>query len=258
MKSVREQISELGATLDVYRDYVKRLEKYKSNTFYVSKEKKIRLQLNRQIRFLSDSVLKTKNKKLKDTWAQIKAIIEPLTEDLKLVERISRAHESERAWPDLEIACAGLVDTTSDRHDIPSEIPKGEVREDLEEASKAFSSELFHSCIAMSRKAYEGALEEKYESITGKPPVEDFNCPSCRKKIIKSKPIGVTKLHKWAIEEGIISDKFRHIGFLVPGLGAGATHPSKGVFPRDLYVARTSLLLACSLIKRLSGSSQLA
>lgn len=153
--------------------------------------------------------------------------------------------EFQKVLIDLEVAA-----TSFDRSsfEVPPEIPIGEIRSDLEEAIKDYDNGCFASSQIMCRRAYEGALREKYKEIEGKEPKEDFNCPYCKKRIRKDVEMSVTKLHKWAVEKKVIHEKLQNVGFLIPELAAGAAHPNQNPFPRDKQIAKLTIEATFALI----------
>lgn len=103
----------------------------------------------------------------------------------------------------------------------------------------------------MCRRAYEAALSIKFQEMEKKYPLENLNCPSCNKVIINSKPINITKLHKWAIGKELIPSKLDNIGYIIPRLGSGGAHYSKEKLPRDPDIAKVSLITTLTLLKLL-------
>ncbi len=231
------------------------LHKYRGNKTYSVNYIKELQNLNREFVFLEAFIMKTncipkkKFEKLRDLVKVIYAAEE--TED-----RLRNIIALETFWPRLEVEFQSFK---FESFNIPEAIPAGEVRTDLEEAIKDYDNECFISAQVMCRRAYEGALRDKYKLVEGKDPQEDFNCPNCKCTIRKNSEISITKLHKWAVEKKIIHEKLQNVGFLIPEIGAGSAHPPKNPFPRDKEIAKLCIEASFALVlqvykKQLSSS----
>ncbi|GFN40225.1 MAG: hypothetical protein YK1309IOTA_1460001 [Marine Group I thaumarchaeote] len=63
--------------------------------------------------------------------------------------------------------------------------------------------------------------------------------------------MGITKLHGWALKEGVITEKLKSVGFLTADLGAGGAHPPLYNFPRDPDLAKLGILATITLLKQI-------
>ena len=131
-----------------------------------------------------------------------------------------------------------------------------EQRLDLEEAIRDYNEKCYLSSLVLCRRSYEGALAQAYKSKTKTDPIQDVLCPKCGKKI-NSKYLGITKLHKWAIANKIISEKLKSVGFLTADLGAGGAHPPLYEFPRDPDIAKLGIQATITLLKQIYSNSKL-
>ena len=157
--------------------------------------------------------------------------------------------ELERFWPDLEVEWISIKSTDTS-FKIPKEIPMNEQRLDLEEAIRDYNEKCYLSSLVLCRRAYEGALAQAYKSKTNSDPIQDVLCPKCNKKI-NSQYLGITKLHKWAMENKLISEKLKSVGFLAADLGAGGAHPPLYDFPRDPDIAKLGIDATITLLKQI-------
>ena len=125
-----------------------------------------------------------------------------------------------------------------------------EQRLDLEEAIRDYNEKCYLSSLVLCRRAYEGALAQAYKSKTNSDPIQDVLCPKCNKKI-NSQYLGITKLHKWTMENKLISEKLKSVGFLAADLGAGGAHPPLYDFPRDPDIAKLGIDATITLLKQI-------
>jgi hypothetical protein len=137
--------------------------------------------------------------------------------------------------------------------EIPEEIPMTEYRLDLEEAIKDFDNGCFISALVLCRRAYEGALVALYKSKTGKDPVGEIRCKHCKNLIRDKAYMGIAKLHGWAIDDKIITDRLKQVGFLLTDMGTGAAHPPLLDFPRDIEISRLGITATLALLKEINS-----
>ncbi len=135
--------------------------------------------------------------------------------------------------------------------EIPSGIPMNVVRLDLAEAIKDYDNDCYLSSQVMCRRAYEGALREKFHEIESREPREDFLCLHCKKIINRNVNLSITKLHRWAIDNKIIHEKFQNIGLLIPELSSGAAHPMETPIPREKQIAKLTMEATFALLSQL-------
>ena len=163
-------------------------------------------------------------------------------------EKINVIEQMEFFWPKIEVEFENISMITKS-FEIPEEIPINEIRLDLEEAIRDYENGCYTSALVMCRRAYEGALIEAYKSRNGKL-IEEIKCKNC-KSIIGKKYVGIAKLHKWAINTGLVTEKLKSVGFLVSDIGSGAAHPPLKEFPRDKEIARLGITATITLLKQI-------
>lgn len=243
-KGLKENLIKLKSNTDVYILALKSLSKYKGNSHYKKKVKSINLKIRKLLIYL-DRVID--NFPRYDTLKENLLIL--LSDTEKNTEDSSFLLDLEMLWEDIFLDLEN-INPISNTHIIPDEIPFTEVRFDLEEAIKDFKSGCFISAIVMCRRSYEGALVTLYTQIEKKSPTKELKCKNCKNIVKGNLYMGITELHRWAIEQKIISDKFKSIGYLIPSLGAGGAHPAEK-FPRDAEVANISIITTISLLKQI-------
>jgi len=243
-ESVKAEFGTLYEKVEEYISTLNKLKKYPGNQHYKKKIKSIFLEITHAIK-------KIKRVVKEDTFDYqpfFELILKLIDKETKNEEKEDLFEKIELSWQDLCLDMENLQ-VNNENHNIPSEIPFTDVRFDLEEAIRDLHNGCYLSAIVMCRRAYEGALISKYKQIEGKEPVKQLLCKNC-KNVVKGKLfIGIVELHKWAVENKIISDKFKDIGFLVPNLGAGGAHPIDA-FPRDPDVANVSITTTVALLKQ--------
>ena len=105
----------------------------------------------------------------------------------------------------------------------------------------------------MCRRSYEGALVALYRIRENKEPIEEIRCKNCKNTIKDKAYFGITKLHNWAIENKIITNRLKSVGFLLTEIGAGAAHPPLSEFPRDKELARLGITATLALLKEINN-----
>jgi len=153
-------------------------------------------------------------------------------------------------WPELEIEFEDLKISIK-TFEVPEEVPINESRLDLEEAIKDYDNGCYISALVMCRRAYEGALVETYKSKTKQEPIEQIKCKHCKNILRDKSYIGLAKLHRWAMEGGLVTEKLKQVGFLMSDIGAGAAHPPLTQFPRSKEIARLGITATITLLKEL-------
>ena len=169
-------------------------------------------------------------------------------------EKLLAIENLERFWPELEIEFE-VLKLKLKNYEIPKEIPKTESRLDLEEAIKDFDNGCDISSLVMCRRSYEGALVTLYKENTGHDPIEQVTCKHCKAVIRDKSYMGIAKLHNWAISNDLVTDKLKHVGFLVTDLGAGGAHPPLTEFPRDKEMAKLGITATIALLKRIHSNN---
>ena len=183
-------------------------------------------------------------------FKEIEALILNLIDDkCENKEKQNVLQDLELKWQDLRLDLEN-VKAINETHKIPSEIPYTDLRFDLEESIRDYQNGCFLSSIVMCRRAYEGALISKYKQVENKEPIKQMICKHCKNVIRDKLFFSIVELHNWAIENKIISDKFKEVGFLVPNLGAGGAHPTES-FPRDSEVANIAITTSVALLKQI-------
>ena len=245
---MQEELSQIWESISRIRDLIKKLQKYKSANFYKTKYDQEILQLNRLYTFFRASIKEpsgTLEEKLNNLDDSIKIIFS----NQRHKNRLDEIKKLEKFWPELEIE---LVNIKSERQffEIPKEIPMNEQRLDLEEAIRDHTERCYLSSLVMCRRSFEGALAIAYKRKTQNDPIEDELCPKCNKKI-RTKYIGIKKLHKWAIKEKIIGEKLVSVGFLLADLGAGGAHPPLTEFSREPEMSKLGIQATITLLKQI-------
>jgi hypothetical protein len=103
-----------------------------------------------------------------------------------------------------------------------------EVAEDFQLALACYAAKLWKPAAVMTRRAYEGALTQKYRSVNGVDPQKEGSCPKCHASLGK-RPMSITDLHNWAVVSSLVREKMDGISILLKDLGAGGAHPTKSL-----------------------------
>lgn len=246
--TMQENLSKLWESILRIRAHIKQLQKYNSNRFYKEQYDDEIIQLNRDYKYFQASI-KNPNESLKEKLDNLDESMKIILGNRQHQIKLETIKKLERFWPDLEIVFED-VQTNEPFFKIPKEIPMNDQRLDLEEAIRAYDADCYLSSLVMCRRAYEGALVELYKLKTKGDPIEDELCPKCNKKI-RTKYVGIKKLHKWAIKETIITEKLESVGFLAADLGAGGAHPPLVDFPREPEVAKLGIQATITLLNEI-------
>jgi hypothetical protein len=218
------------------------------NTAYIKKFKEHLKALNRTYHYLLAKLKCIEKQVVKENVAKLEKEMTVVLGTGTYLDKIQAISRLELLLPQLEAEILGIR-LHVPIFEIPTEIPVTEARIDLEEAIRDYENGCFISAIVLCRRAYEGALVETYISIEHKDPVEEARCKSCKAVLAPKRHLGITNLHKWAIEKGIIDEKFRQAGHLLSDLGAGGAHPPLKEFPRDKEVAKLEIMTTITLLK---------
>ncbi len=240
---LKAELEDLKSLIKEYFKVVSDLNKYKGNQHYKLKKKEAFIKINGLIKRLNQQVSEVKSfEKLKE---KILIFIDEKTE---YKQKVDLFDEIELNFQDVFLE-SDSVQTFDSKHTIPSEIPFTPVRLDLEEAIRDATNGCYLSSLVMCRRAYEGALIEKYKETEKSDPLKQIACKNCKNVVRANVFMSITELHKWAVDTKVISDKFRDVGFLVPNLGSGGAHPTED-FPRDQEVANIVVSTTLSLLKQ--------
>ncbi len=226
------------------------LQKYKSNQHYKKLYEKEVKNLNRNYKFFKAKTKQIKKDTLHNKIVQLDPLIDTVISNKKHDEKLDAISKLEFFWPDLEIEFHDLKNSEKSL-EIPKEIPMNEQRLDLEEAIRDFDNGCYLSSLVLCRRAYEGCLVEAYRSMMKTDPLEDVICKHCKSTIRAKSYMGIGKLHHWAIENKLITDKLKQVGFLVSDIGAGGAHPPLEQFQRDPEIAKLGITAAITLIKQI-------
>jgi len=238
-----EFIKRISKETELLIDLINKTIKSKYNKTYLNKSNTYKNNFYKNLRFLELSL--HRYGKI-DEEKKINEIALLINDSKKGHKEILLALQNlQKYLIDLEVLMSAIKLSS---FEIPQEIPFNDIRLDLAEAIKDFDNGCFLSAQIMCRRAYEGALREKYKEIEGKEPQEDFRCPSCKNIIRKNSELSVTKLHKWAVEKKIIHEKLQNIGFLIPEVASGSAHSPKEPFPRDRQIAKLAIEATFALI----------
>jgi hypothetical protein len=256
MEHVKEELAQLWDKISALEKAIKNSDKYKGNKYYKEKYNQAIKELNRSYKFFSAKLQKIEKPSLNDKLETLNTDISYiLDEETTYSEKLTQIHYLEQFWPELEIEFEDLK-VHSESFEIPKEIPANESRLDLEESIKDYDNECYPSALVMCRRAYEGALVEAYKSIEKREPVDEVRCNSCKNVIRNKSYIGISKLHSWAMERGLVTEKLRQLGFLVSDIGAGGAHPPLMHFPRDKEIARLGITATITLLKQLYSKTK--
>jgi len=255
MEELKKELDGLWKLISDLKTSMKYLKRYKSNKFYKIKYESTFKELNRFYKFFRARLENLEKESLDGKIKTLDKYISTLLSEENYDEKLSIIEKLELFWPDLEIEFEDLKIKTKN-FEVPSEIPINESRLDLEEAIRNYDNGCYLSALVMCRRAYEGALAEIYKSETGGEPLEEVRCKHCNNVIRGKSYMGISKLHNWAMKNGLITEKLRQIGFLVPDLGAGAAHPPLKYFPRDKELAKLGIIATITLLKEVYTQEQ--
>jgi len=101
-----------------------------------------------------------------------------------------------------------------------------EVAEDFQLGVSCYANKLWKPAAVMVRRAYEGSLILKYQSVEGREPEKQATCQKCSTKL-GTRPLSITDLHYWAARSGFVREKMEGLSILLKDLGAGGAHPTK-------------------------------
>lgn len=252
MEDAKTELQQFIGVINKVKTALENLQKYKGNQHYKKLLDASLKELNRAHKFLKAKIDKTNKDEIKGKFETVSDVVTNMLSDDKNNEKLEAINNLERFWPELEIEFENLkLDIRS--FEIPQEIPMTEYRFDLEEAIKDFDNGCFISSLVLCRRAYEGALVALYKSKNKKDPIEDIKCKHCENLIREKSYMGIAKLHGWAIDNKIITDKLKQVGFLLTDMGAGAAHPPLAEFPRDKEIARLGITATLALLKEINN-----
>lgn len=247
----KEELQQFINIINKAKDIIKKLLRYKGNQHYKKQLESSLDALNRSYKFLRAKIHRTDKDGLKEKFKIVDTTVSNLLSNSKdNNEKLEAIKNLERYWPELEIEFEDLK-LKIRSFEIPEEIPMTEYRLDLEEAIKNFDNGCFISSLVMCRRAYEGSLVASYKSKTGKEPIEEIKCKSCKAMLKDKAYMGIAKLHNWAIENNFVTDKLKQVGFLLTDMGAGAAHPPLTQFPRDKEMAILGITATLALLKEI-------
>lgn len=254
MEDAKTELQQFTEVINKVKTALQNLSKYKGNQHYKKLLDESLKELNRSHKFLKAKIDRTNKPEIKEKFNTISNIITSIFSDGKTKGRLDTIKNLEDFWPELEIEFENLKFNIGS-FEIPKEIPMTEYRLDLEEAVKDFDNGCFISSLVLCRRSYEGALVILYKSKNKTDPVEEVKCKHCKNKIRDRSYMGIAKLHTWAIEKGLITDKLKQVGFLLTDMGAGAAHPPLSEFPRDKEMAKLGIMATITLLKELSSQN---
>lgn len=253
--NAKEELQKFIEVITNVNTALQKLSKYKYNQHYrKSLDTKLK-DLNRSHKFLKAKIDKRGEPDIKHKFQIVNDSVAIILSNSTIDRKLNAIKDIESFWPDLEIELENL-ELKIRSFDIPEEIPMTEYRLDLEEGIKDFDNGCFISSLVLCRRAYEGALVTLYRSTNGEEPVEDFKCKNCSNLIRAKAYMGIAKLHKWAIDNRIISEKLKQVGFLLTDMGAGAAHPPLAEFPRDKELARLGITATLALLKEINTNKK--
>ena len=245
---MQEELSKIWESLSRIKNLIKKLQKYRSQSFYKKQYDSEILELNRNYKFLKARI-KDPSSSLEEKLEKLNGAMQIVLSSKQYKIKLKTIKQLEMFWPELEIELSE-INSEVESFRIPKEIPMNEQRLDLEEAMRDFNGKCYLSSLVLCRRAYEGALATAYKLKMKTEPVEDELCPKCNKKI-RSKYIGITKLHRWALKENIVNEKLESVGYLTADLGAGGAHPPLHRFPRDPELAKLGIQTTIALLKEI-------
>lgn len=250
MEDAKTELQQFVDIINKVKTVLENLSKYKGNQHYKKLLDTSLKELNRSHKFLKAKIDKTNKSEIKEKFKTVSDAVTNILSENKTNERLQTIKNLESFWPDLEIEFENLK-LNIRSFEIPEEIPMIEYRFDLEEAIKDFDNGCFISSLVLCRRAYEGALVALYKFKNKKDPIEDIKCKHCKNQIRDNAYMGIAKLHGWAIDNKIITDKLKQVGFLLTDMGAGAAHPPLAEFPRDKEMARLGITATLALLKEI-------
>jgi hypothetical protein len=233
-------LEEIWSSFARLRESANSLLRYKGNKHYRDGYTRNLKELNREVSFFKKALSKTNNKTFLTRFQMVLDVVTYLLSNTTISDGIKRIDDLEIHWPEFEAEFKEF-EFHKNAFEIPKEVPMTEYRLDLEEAIRDYDFGSFLSSLVMCRRSYEGALVLFYEKKEGKKPIENGHY------------IGVTKLHKWAVENGFVPEKMKEIGFLLTDMSAGAAHPPLADFPRDSEIAKLGIYATIALLKQLSA-----
>lgn len=246
----KEELQQLTEIINKVKSNMNNLLKYKGNQHYNKQLDSSLKELNRSHKFLKAKINRTNKDKLKNKFRIVNDAVADILSNSEFKEKLGIIENLEKFWPDLEIEFENLK-LNIRSFEVPEEIPITEYRLDLEESIKDFDNGCFISSLVMCRRAYEGALVTVYKAKNRKEPIEEIKCKSCKNVIRDKAYIGIAKLHDWAINNSLVTDKLKQVGFLLTGIGAGAAHPPLTQFHRDKEMARLGITATLALLKEI-------
>ena len=255
MEDAKTELQQFTEVINKVKTALQNLSKYKGNQHYKKLLDDSLKELNRSHKFLKAKIDRANKPEIKDKFKTVSDAVTNILSDVKNTEKIVAIKNLESFWPDLEIEFENLK-LNIRSFEIPEEIPMTEYRFDLEEAIKDFDNGCFISSLVMCRRAYEGALVALYKSKNKADPIEDVKCKHCKNEIRKNAYMGIAKLHGWAIENKVITEKLKQVGFLLTDIGAGAAHPPLAEFPRDKEMARLGITATLTLLKEIHNNEK--
>ena len=250
MTDAKKELQKFKEIINKVKLVLEKLSKYKGNPNYKKKLDVLISELNRSTIFLKAKIDKANEPELKNKFKTVSGIANSMISDCTDVKKnLKHITTLEKFWPELEVELENL-DLNIKSFEIPKEIPMTECRFDIEEAIKDFDNGCFISSLVLCRRSYEGALVALYKSRERKEPIEERICKICKNSLGESY-VGISNLHKWAISSKIITDKLKHVGFLLTDIGAGAAHPPLSKFPRDKEMAKLGITATLALLKEI-------
>lgn len=254
MEKLKENITDFWSSIQNFKNILESQKKYRSNIFYTKKYKSFLPKLKKNFLRFEKRLKSLKNNEINFVLDQIDTKVRILLSDATIQEKIQAIEDIELLQPNIEVQLEH-EDLSLSRFIIPNGVPQNEVRVDFKEAIKDFNNVCYISSLVLCRRAYEGALAEKYREIEKKDPIKEIKCKNC-KKILGKGYIGIANLHKWAVDKKLISHKMASLGYLISDLGAGGSHPSHPSFleiPRDEDIAETAITNTKALLKQVYG-----
>ncbi len=248
---LQEAIDKLSISTKNLIDTLNSLLKFNRNKFYMKKYDQIRTDFHKNAKSLE--LLFHKYGKLEEEAKISDVIKEIVMKEADYTGKLTFLENFQKFLIDIEIS-VGSVSMKS--FEVPPTIPYNEVRLDLEEAIKNYDSGCYLSAQVMCRRAFEGALKEKYKDLEGADPKENLVCQHCKKIIRPNADFSVSKLHKWAEGKNLIHERFQNIGLLIPDLGAGGAHPLDKPVPRDKQVSKLTIEATFTLLNLIYSKSK--
>lgn len=239
--ALKKEFQDLHDLIKNYALAIYKIKKYPGHIHYKRIIKRLFIEINNSVK----TIKRLKNEDIDFSFE--KEILKLIDESTNLNDKIKLLDDIELKWQDLNLDLENIKPKV-ETHNIPKEITNSEVCLDLEEAINDFQNKCFFSCLVMCRRAYEGALGEKYRKIEGKEPSTQIICKHCKNIVRSNIFLGIADLHKWAIDKNVISNKFSNIGYLIPSISSGGAHPTEN-FPRDTEVANLVLNTTITLLK---------